>query len=142
LRICLYCDKPARESRRLCRTCETNKYMEKYYEDQKEFFEQNHSNLSKLMLEYIHYLDTAFGEHKREKAQKLKYTYQAFLNGEITVKNAWTTDDIQYIEQHRQNKSVPIKVALYHLKQFLSNKYELKMDLDELRIVEVINEYL
>jgi hypothetical protein len=58
--------------------------------------------------------------------QKLKYIYQAFLNGEIMVKDAWTTEDIQNIEQLRQNKSVPVKVALYHLKQFLSNKYALK----------------
>jgi len=140
MRLCIHCNqKPARDKRRLCRTCETNKYMEQRYYELKELFLSDNSSEYILMRDFIDYLDNAYGDQKREIAYRTRYVWEAIQQGNIKMKTKWTISDVSIIEEFRQNLSIQKKTAIYHFLQYLIDRYNLTEDQDELRILTCIN---
>lgn len=135
MRLCIVCgEKPARVNRRLCRTCETNKYMERQYDELKAKFSADDSVESLLMRDFMNYLDDSYGDQKREIAFRTKYVHEYVRSGMIPVHSHWTIDDVVAIEDFRTQLSVQKKTALYHFLQYIRTRYELEADVEELRI--------
>lgn len=140
MRQCLHCDKPARVSRRLCRTCETNKLMEKRYHEFKEQFEAGKTSVDRLMKRFMMYLDESYGDQKREIATRSRYVHNSLLNGDIEIKDIWTIEDVDTIERYREKLPVQHKTSLYHFIQFIKATATLHDAEDEIRISRVIED--
>ncbi|MBP2635593.1 MAG: hypothetical protein H6Q72_1500 [Firmicutes bacterium] len=139
--MCVACNiRQAREGRKLCRTCETDKYMiEKYYQF-RTTFDNDKSRLGVLIKDFISYLDNSYGDQKREIAYRIRYTVEAFETEAITLKDKWSINDIIQIEKYRATLSVQKRTALYHFVEFLKDKYALNNASEELRIKAVIDD--
>lgn len=141
MRLCIVCGKrPAPKPRRLCRTCEGDKYMGQAYDNYKQQFAEDTTQVGCLMKDFLDYLDNAYGDQKREIAYRARYTLESILNGAITIKDNWCLEDIIAIDDYRRNLSVQRKTALYHFVEFLKQKECLHEDLEELKVLRVINE--
>lgn len=141
MRLCIVCGtRQAPKHRRLCRTCEGNKYMGRAYDKYKEQFAEDHTPTGCLMKDFLEYLDDAYGDQKREIAYRTRYTLEAITKGDIPVKDKWNLQDIVAIEEYRHNLSLQRKTALYHFVEFLKRRAEIGKDLEELKIIKVINE--
>lgn len=141
MRICIVCGKrPAPIPRRLCRTCETDKYMGQLYDNFKQQFAEDNTPLGRLMNDFMKYLDGAYGNQKREIAYRTRYTLEAINCDAIAVKEKWSIQDIINIENYRRDLSVQRKTALYHFIEFLKQKANLHKELEELKILQVIDD--
>lgn len=138
MRLCIVCGKTLNRKGRLCRTCESNKYMTQRYDEYKNYFENDNTPLGQLIFSFINYLDSSYGDQKREIAYRIRYTLEAFNKGEIAVKDKWSIEDVLQIENYRHGLSIQRKTALHHFIQYLISTYNLKSESEELRIIQVI----
>ncbi|WP_273483934.1 hypothetical protein [Desulforamulus ruminis] len=92
------------------------------------------------MIDFMTYLDDSYGDQKREIAYRTRYVYEALKNEEVSLKSKWTIQDILNIEKYRQALSVQKRTALHHFVQYLLVRYNLQTDIEEFRILEVIED--
>ncbi|WAH35196.1 tyrosine-type recombinase/integrase [Alicyclobacillus dauci] len=108
--------------------------MEQRYVEFKEKFSLDNSPSSILMRDFMDYLDSAYGDQKREIATRTKYVYQFLESGDISAKLQWSIDDVAELEAFRQHLSVQKKTAMYHFVKFIEQRSNLRDEIEELKI--------
>jgi site-specific recombinase XerD len=140
-RTCIVClEKPARVRRKLCRTCETNKYMEQKYHEYKHKFAIGTDLKTTTMRSFIDYLDNSYGEQKREIAFRVKNVLDEIEKDHLILKQNWTIEDIVVLENYRSQLSVQRKTAMYHFVNYITDKYNLNEEKDEIRVQKTISD--
>ncbi|MGY8611438.1 hypothetical protein ACN6BA_18885, partial [Bacillus altitudinis] len=127
---CIICGKSLKRYGRLCRTCETDKLLTKKYLFFKDKFTSSTDSRHSFLKEFMLYLDSVYGDQKREIAARIQSIHSCMKDEKkrLILKETWNINDLVELDIYRQDLSAAKKTAIYHLIEFLKNKFNLTDD--------------